>query len=171
MKRVCIAGAGPGGLLLGKELAKAGMDVIILEATSQESFYKKYIWSDALELSILQDAGLPVPFAKGNRWYGYGVKGQHTGLELYEPIRQSELGIYSPGYSQHTVTDVDFRFIVTNRTALQRVQMKQTLAAGAQVRFGCRVTALLGHTIGRLEDVGIEGRCGRAGRSTGGDRG
>ena len=157
MKKICIAGAGPGGLLLGKELARAGMEVIILEACTEEAYYKKYSWSDALELSILQDAELPVPFAKGDKWYGYGVKGQNTGLELYEPVRQSELGIYSPDYSQHTLTDVDFRFIVTDRTALQHVQMEQTLAAGAQVRFGWRVVELLGRTRGSLGEIQVKG--------------
>ena len=157
MKKICIAGAGPGGLLLGKELAKAGMDVTVFEACTEEQFYKKFSWSDALEISMLQDAELPVPESKGDRWVGYGVKGQNTGLDLYENVRQAELGIYSPDYSEHTVTDVDFRYIFVDRTALQRFQLKQTLEAGCKVVFGARVVDLLGTKTGKLGDVCVKG--------------
>ncbi|MDR1043353.1 MAG: FAD-dependent monooxygenase, partial [Clostridiales Family XIII bacterium] len=100
-KTVFIAGAGPGGMLLAKELANAGFDVTVGEKLSEEAFASKYNWADALELCILKDAGLPVPFPKGDRWHGEGVIGENTGADLYYPRRASELGIYAPDYSAH----------------------------------------------------------------------
>ena len=156
-KRICVAGAGPGGLLLGKELAKAGMDVMIFEKAKEEDYFNKYDWTDALELCILKDAGLPVPFAKGNRWYGQGVIGENSGIDLYQPYRPSELGIYSPDYSTKTTNDVDFRFVMTNRTALQKYQTEQTLEAGATIVYGHNIIDLLGDKGKTLDDISVKG--------------
>lgn len=159
VKQIAIAGAGSGGLMLAKELASAGMDVTVYEGLGKNDLMKKYNWSDALELSILKDVGLPIPFAKGDRWYGAGVIGEDAEYPLYQPRRVSEMGIYSPDYKLHTATDVDFRFVLTDRTELLKWMIAQAEAAGAKIRYECKVIGLLGKNIenGALGDIQVEG--------------
>ena len=153
MKRILIAGAGPGGLALGKELAMNGYDVQIFEALPEEQYFVKYNWSDALELCILREVGLPVPFAKGGQWHGPGVIGEDEERPLYHSHRISELGLYAPDYSIKATNDADFRFVLLDRRLLQKEQVKMALEAGAKIRYGATVTKLSGQTSGALEDL------------------
>lgn len=157
MKRILIAGAGPGGLVLGKELAARDYQVVILEALSEDDYFKKFNWSDALELCILNDVGLPVPFAKGDRWHGPGVIGEDKERPLYQPQRISELGLYAPDYSIKATNDADFRHVIVERTLLQKELIKMASSAGAEIRYGATVIGLLGETEGNLEDLSITG--------------
>lgn len=159
-KTVFIAGAGPGGMLLAKELARAGFEVTVGEALEKDAFASRYNWADAIELCILKDAELPVPFAKGDRWCGAGVIGDDGDgdVELYYPRRASELGIYSPDFSAHTATDADFRFVFADRKALQGFQLKQMLEADVELIYGCKVVGLIGHGIeGKLGGISVTG--------------
>jgi flavin-dependent dehydrogenase len=157
-KTVFIAGAGPGGMLLAKELAYAGFDVIVGEALEKDAFASRYNWADAIELCILRDAGLPVPFPKGDRWYGEGVIGEEAGPDLYYPRRASELGIYAPDYSVHTATDADFRFVFADRKALQGFQLRQMLEADVELIYGCKTVGLIGDGLdGKLGDIRVTG--------------
>jgi flavin-dependent dehydrogenase len=145
-------------MLLAKELAYAGFDVTVGEALEKDAFASKYNWADAIELCILKDAGLPVPFPKGDRWYGEGVIGEGAGPELYYPRRASELGIYAPDYSVHTATDVDFRFVFADRKALQSFQLGQMLEADVELIYGCKVIGLIGSGLeGTLGEICVRG--------------
>ena len=157
MKRILITGAGPGGLVLGNELAAHDYQVVIMEAFPEDDYFKKYNWSDALELCILKDVGLPVPFPKGDRWHGPGVIGEDEERPLYHPQRISELGLYAPDYSIKATNDADFRHVIVERTLLQKEQVKMAKAAGAEIRYGAKVIGLLGETEGNLEDLSVTG--------------
>jgi flavin-dependent dehydrogenase len=144
-------------LALGKELAMNGYDVQIFEALPEEQYFVKYNWSDALELCILREVGLPVPFAKGGQWHGPGVIGEDEERPLYHSHRISELGLYAPDYSIKATNDADFRFVLLDRRLLQKEQVKMALEAGAKIRYGATVTKLSGQTSGALEDLNITG--------------
>lgn len=159
-KRVCIAGAGTGGLLLAKKLAECGFEVIVLESLSKEEYDDRYHWSDAVYLHTLKDAGLPVPYPDGARWRGPGVKGEDSGLDLYHPSRVSEFAMYSPDYKLQSDVVPNLRCVLTDRAALQKYQLQLALEAGAEVRFGCCVTGLLGKNSAQLNEIEVTGvRC------------
>ncbi|MGL6199661.1 MAG: NAD(P)/FAD-dependent oxidoreductase [Lachnospiraceae bacterium] len=155
-KRICIAGAGPAGLVLARELRLAGMGVTIFEAQTKEMFLLQHNWSDALELSILKDVKLPVPMINGTWFAGDGVKGE-GGDEIYEPYRQAHLAVYAPDYSTKTSIDADFKFVLTDRRALCRYQLKQTIESGVKIQFGHKVTGLIGVIDGPLGKIAVKG--------------
>lgn len=159
VKKISIAGAGCGGLILAKELALAGMDVTVYEALSKDQLLSQYNWSDAVELCILKDVGLPIPFAAGDRWHGAGVMGEDESFPLYQPRRVSEMGIYSPDFSTRTATDVDFRFVLADRAVLLKWLLENAEQAGATILYSCNIKGLLGQNIatGSLGEIKIEG--------------
>ncbi len=57
--QVVIAGAGPGGALLARNLAGAGVSVVVYEAQSHEKI--GHNWSDAIEKNALEAAGFEMP--------------------------------------------------------------------------------------------------------------
>jgi flavin-dependent dehydrogenase len=155
-KTICIAGAGPGGLLLAEKLAGAGLDVTVCEALEEKAFGERYRWSDAVSLHILRKASLPVPVAKGNRFIGEGVKTGGAG-GLYESRRISEMGLYSEDYRHKAVNDSEFQAVLADRRALAQAQVERARKAGAKIRFGVKAVGFLGKTSGGLEEIALEG--------------
>jgi flavin-dependent dehydrogenase len=157
VKRIAIAGAGSGGLLLARDLAKLGMDVTVFEARDKDAFTDRYHWSDAVYINVLRDAGLPVPVPDGGYWRGYGVIGENSGLDLYEPSRTNAHAIFSYDYELSTAAAVNLPGVLTDRGALLQYLTAQALEAGARIRFGAKAVGLLGNTRGRLGDIDIQG--------------
>jgi flavin-dependent dehydrogenase len=142
---------------LAKELSNQGFKVTVFEAQDREAFSNRYHWSDAVYYNVLKDAGLPVPVPDGGRWRGYGVKGENSGLDLYESSRSNAHGIFSPDYEVSTDSAVNLPGVLADRQALLNYQTQQTLEAGAEIRFGCKVTGLLGNTRGSLGQISVTG--------------
>jgi flavin-dependent dehydrogenase len=59
--KVVVAGAGPGGCIFARDLAKAGIDVTVYEKRGYETL--GYDWSDAMERSALAETGFDPSFA------------------------------------------------------------------------------------------------------------
>lgn len=156
-KSIIIAGAGPAGLLLAREMAKAGWTVNVFEAKAQEQLTEQHDWSDAVEYSVLQEAGLPVPVKKETYFEGDGVKESIDGDGLYEPHRISDLQVYSPDYKARIKGKVEFPMILIDRVALSKYQLKQAEEAGAKVHFGCPVITLTGDLSGDIGDIKVTG--------------
>jgi flavin-dependent dehydrogenase len=154
-KKIAIAGAGPGGLLLAEELAKNGMEVTVFEVLPEDAHEKKCPWSDPVSLHVLQAAGLPVPVAKGSGFAGDGVKG--FGADLYESRRVSEVGVYGPDYRHKTVNDAEHQVVLADRRALGKLQVRRALAAGANIRYGCKAVDMTGNKGPALSDINIQG--------------
>ena len=58
--KVIVAGAGPGGCIFARDLAKAGTDVTVYEKGDYENI--GHNWSDAMERSALAATGFEAPF-------------------------------------------------------------------------------------------------------------
>ena len=59
--KVVVAGAGPGGCIFARDLAKAGIDVTVYEKGGYETL--GHDWSDAMERSALAEKGVDPSFA------------------------------------------------------------------------------------------------------------
>ena len=136
--RVVIAGAGPGGTVLARELAAQGIDVTIYE---QGQFAQLgHDWSDAVEIVALEAAGIEVPVLKEGCWEGALVK--KNGSEgLFERHAIPRLKLFSPDYS--SVKDIAFRMLITDRRVLAKMLVRQAAAAGAKIEYGCEALELL----------------------------
>ena len=156
MAKICVAGGGPAGLLLAAKLAEQGFQVHLFEKKARDDYGKMHDWSDALEIDILHDAGLPVPRMDSAWFRGAGVKGDDT-PGLYERHRVSQLAVFSPDYSERAVVDADFRHVLVDRHRLRDYQIAQAERAGVVFHYGCAVTGLLGRTEGALEKVCVTG--------------
>lgn len=156
-KKICIVGAGPGGLTLARILAENGNIVTVFDSLSEDANITRHNWSDAVEYDVLEQAGLPVPEISGDCFTGAGVKnGLDTG-GLYEPHRIPSLTVYAPEYDGRAAGGVDFRFVLLDRAALQRYLLQKAREAGADVRFSTPVTGLLGDLGGGLEEINVRG--------------
>lgn len=142
--RVVIAGAGPGGTVLARELAAKGIDVTIYEKGKFEQL--GHDWSDAVEIRALKAIGLEVPLPAGNRWKGALVKKSPSGEGLFEEHAIPRLKLFSPDYS--SVKDIEFRMLITDRRALGQLLVRQALDAGAEIKYGCEALGLLYHETG-----------------------
>jgi flavin-dependent dehydrogenase len=156
-KKVCVAGAGPAGLLVAKELANLGMDVHLFEQAGEEENFAMHNWSDAVETDMLRDAGLPVPRSNGCYFEGPGVREDGEEGGLYEKHRIAQLAVFSPDYSERVTVDADFRHIFIDRQALRAYQTRQAREAGVKLCYGHRVTGLLGRLDGDLQDIRVTG--------------
>lgn len=156
-KRIIIAGAGPGGLLLAQLLGEAGADVLVLECLTEQQHGEKNNWSDAVELDVLRDAGLPVPEISPTEYQGEWVKGSGNPAAIYEKHRVTNLAVYAADYSRKVTIDADFRHVLTDRQLLCAYQKKKARDAGAVLRFGQKITGLLGVTSGDLEEIAVSG--------------
>ena len=153
--KVVIIGAGPGGTVLARELAKSGIDVTIYEKGDYNSL--GHNWSDAVEYVALKEAGLDMPSLVGKQWKGVLVKEDPDGEGLFEKHAIPRLRLYCPDYS--SVKEIEFRMITTDRKNLGKVLVDQAVSAGAIVKYGYEGDGLLYREKGNssAEDVEVYG--------------
>ena len=153
--QVVVAGAGPGGALLARDLARAGVKVAVYEAGLETE--TGHNWSDAIEKSALAAAGFAMPSIGPNGYEGPLVKKNENDANLFEPHAMRRLQIWAPDLSGKTRTDVDFRYITTDRIVLNRMLRQQAVEAGAHFFYDHRAEGLLGKIDVPLEDIRVEG--------------
>ncbi|MGM0453001.1 MAG: NAD(P)/FAD-dependent oxidoreductase [Thermodesulfobacteriota bacterium] len=154
--QVLIAGAGPAGSLLARQLASAGVSVAVYEIRADEDALG-HNWSDAVEKTALADAGFEIPLMENGRFKGRLVKTHETDDNLFEPHGVNPLQIWSPDLTCRTRSDVDFQYITTDRKVLGRRLAQQARDAGAKMFYQHRCQGLLGETDGSLEDIAVRG--------------
>ncbi len=152
---VVIAGAGPAGLLLARDLARAGMQVTVYDKRKKSA--KAHDWSDAIEYGALRDAGFDMPVIQAGDYRGRLVKKSPSGKGLFERHVVNPLQIWAPDFSCKTVADVEFGYILTDRIALDEMLRNEAQKAGAKMRFGYEAVGLLGQMAGGLGKIRIEG--------------
>ncbi|MCU0846082.1 MAG: NAD(P)/FAD-dependent oxidoreductase [Spirochaetes bacterium] len=152
---VAIAGAGPAGLLLARDLARAGIQVTVYEKRKKSA--KAHDWSDAIEYSVLRDAGFAMPVVEAGNYRGRLVKKTPSGKGLFEKHVVNPLQIWAPDFSCKTAADVDFGYILTDRIALDEMLRAEAVKAGAVIRFEHEAAGLLGKTGGGLDTIRVEG--------------
>ncbi|HSW36163.1 MAG TPA: NAD(P)/FAD-dependent oxidoreductase [Candidatus Limnocylindrales bacterium] len=129
--KVAIIGAGPGGVILARELARQQIDVTVYE--KGEFSQLGHNWSDATELIALNEIGLEMPRLEGTEWKGALVKNTAAGEGLFEKHAIPRLKLYSPGMK--SVKEIDFRMITTDRRNLGKTLAQQAEDAGAAIRY------------------------------------
>jgi len=153
--QVVVAGAGPGGTLLARDLARAGIKVAVYEAgTETEAGHN---WSDAVEKSALAAAGFAMPTLGPDGYEGPLVKRDEQDANLFEPHAMQRLQIWAPDLSGKTRRDVDFRYITTDRIVLNRLLRDQAIEAGAHIFYDHRAEGLLGQVDAPLADIRVDG--------------
>lgn len=153
--KIAIAGAGPAGLLLARELARAGMKVTVYEKRARAA--GAHDWSDAIEYDVLRDAGFGMPVAENGIFRGKLVKKSPAGKGLFERHAIDPLEIWAPDLSCKTKTDVRFGYILTDRVALDAMLRAEAVKAGAQILYSHQAVGLLGRTKGPLDKIRVEG--------------
>ena len=153
--QVVVAGAGPGGALLARDLARADIKVAVYEAGAETE--TGHNWSDAIEKNALTAAGFAMPTLGSNGYEGPLVKKDENDANLFEPHAMQRLQIWAPDLSGKTRTDVDFRYITTDRIVLNRLLRQQAVDAGVSFFYGHRAAGLLGKIDAPLEDIRVEG--------------
>ena len=154
--KVVVAGAGPGGCIFARDLAKAGIDVTVYEKGDYETL--GHDWSDAMERSALAETGFDAPF-EGSKNTGALVKAKDSAgivTGIYEQHAYPHLEVWSPDYSSRKM--VDFRYVTTDRRALGKLLVDQARKAGAKFMFRHDVLDLLssgGISLGDIEIKGI----------------
>ena len=76
---------------------------------------------------------------------------------LFEPHAMNRLQIWAPDLSGKTRTDVDFRYITTDRIVLNRMLRQQAVEAGAHIFYNHRADGLVGITDAPLGGIRIGG--------------
>lgn len=150
--KVAIAGAGPGGAVLARELAAKGIDVTIYEKGEFEQL--GHNWSDAVERVALEAVGLEMPVLVGNRWEGALIKESGSEEGLFEQHAIPRLKLFSPDYS--SIKEIEFRMITTDRQALGKMLVQQAVDAGAEIKYGCEGLELLYHESGTNGPDGVD---------------
>ena len=153
--QVAVAGAGPGGILLARDLARAGVRVAVYETASPNDL--GHDWSDAIEQNALAVAGFELPRLENGNWHGPLVKKDAQDDNLFESHAVPTLEIRTPDLSGKTDSNVDFRYITTDRIVLNRMLRQQALEAGVRIFHGHRVEGLLGQLDGPLEAIDVKG--------------
>ncbi len=153
--QVVIAGAGPAGALLARELAAAGISVAVYDIRKQGML--GHNWSDAVEKNALSAAGFKLPSIENGRYKGRLVKTDETDDNLFEPHVMQRLQIRSPDLSCTTRSDVDFRYITTDRKALSRMLAEQAAEAGALFFYNHRADRLIGDTDVIFDKIDVKG--------------
>ena len=129
--RVVVVGAGPGGLVLARELASQGIGVTVCEKESFDEI--GHNWSDAVEYSALKAAGLDMPELAGRQWRGALVKGGPEEPGIFEKHAVPRLKVYSPG--RESFKEIDFDMITTDRRRLAQHLAMEAEAAGAEIIY------------------------------------
>lgn len=153
--QVVVAGGGPGGTVLARDLARAGVGVVVFESGDETE--AGHDWSDAVEKNALEAAGFDLPTMGPEGYEGPLVKKDELDANLFEPHVMKRLQIRAPDLSGRTRSDVDFRYITTDRSMLNRMLRQQAADSGARIVYGHRVDGLLGNTGATLGDVVVEG--------------
>jgi len=150
--KVVVAGAGPGGCIFARDLAKAGIDVTVYEKGRSETL--GHDWSDAVERAALGEVGFDLPPAASTNT-GPLVKSKGNAGGIFEEHAYPIMDVWAPDYS--TKKKIEFRYITTDRRALGRLLHRQAADAGVKFVFGHEVIDLLvsgGETLG---DVVVKG--------------
>jgi len=150
--RVAVVGAGPGGALLARELARSGIEVTIFEKNSYEEL--GHDWSDAVEIAALEAAGLDMPILEGLQWKGSLVKNTLGGEGIFEKHAVPRLTVYSPGKKSRK--EIEFRMITTDRRRLGQMLIKQAEEAGAVIKYQHEGKGLLFRENGKKGPDGVE---------------
>ncbi len=129
--RVIVIGAGPGGVILARELAGQGITVEIYEKGSYEDL--GHDWSDAVEIVALKAAGLPMPHLEGLNWVGELVKEAPGAPGIFEKHAVPRLLLCSPGLLNCKA--VAFKMITTDRRRLGQLLVDQALEKGAKIYY------------------------------------
>lgn len=129
--RVVVVGAGPGGLILARELAGQGITVTVYEKESFEEI--GHNWSDAVEYSALKAAGLDMPELVGRQWKGTMVKDGPEKPGIFEKHAVPRLKVYSPG--RESLKEIDFDMITTDRRRLAQHLAMEAEAAGTEIIY------------------------------------
>lgn len=149
--KVVVIGAGPGGVILARELALKGIDVSIYEKGTYEELGHE--WSDAVEVAALREAGLDIPELVGREWEGCLVKQTPTDGGIFEKHAVPKLKIFSPGLV--TSKEVSFRMITTDRRRLGQMLVEEALEAGARIFYRHEGRALLFAETGSKGPAGV----------------
>jgi menaquinone-9 beta-reductase len=135
---VIVVGAGPGGSSAAYHLARAGLDVLVLE---KSTFPREKVCGDGLTpRAVKQLAGLGLPLKPEDGWFpnkGLRIIGGGVRIELEWP----ELTSY-PGYG-----------LVRSRLGLDETVARAAQRAGARLREGVNVTGPVVDDSGRLAGV------------------
>jgi flavin-dependent dehydrogenase len=153
--KVVVAGAGPGGCIFARDLAKAGIDVTVYEKGDYETI--GHDWSDAMERSALASAGFEAPF-EGSFNTGPLVKTKDSAGNIsgiYEQHAYPYMEVWSPDYSSKKL--VNFRYVTTDRRAFGKLLADQAKQAGARILFRHEVIDLISGGGERLGDVDVKG--------------
>jgi flavin-dependent dehydrogenase len=161
-KKASIVGASSTGLVAAGAFALAGFDVDVYERLSEEDSINLHQWSDAVELDLLDDVGLPTPTANGDYFEGPGVRDDEDAPygepeKLYENHRITQLAAFSPDYSHKVLTDADFRYIFVDRISMNKVLKTRAENLGAKIHYKSTVSDLFGNLEGDLEDIEVKG--------------
>jgi len=154
--KVIVAGAGPGGCIFARDLAKAGVDVTVYEKGDYENI--GHNWSDAMERSALAATGFEAPF-EGPVNTGPLVKSKDASENptgIYEQHAYPFMEVWAPDYSSKKT--VNFRYVTTDRRALGKLLVDQAREAGAKVLFKYEVVDVMlagGKSLGDIEVKGV----------------
>jgi len=154
--KVVVAGAGPGGCIFARDLARRGIDVTVYEKGGFETL--GHDWSDAIEPSAIAETGIDAPF-EGSINLGPLVKtieasGSMTGI--YERHAYPRMEVWAPDYSSMKI--IDFRYVTTDRRAVAKLLIEEAQEAGAKFLFGQEAVDLVfsgGKSLGDVEVKGI----------------
>jgi len=150
---VVVAGAGPGGCIFARDLARAGVSVVVYEKGTLEDL--GHNWSDAVERKALDEVGLAVP-PEGTVNRGELVKkfpGDPDGI--FEEHSYPEMDVWAPDYS--CSKKIRFDYITTDRRALGKLLVDQAREAGADIRFRHEVVDIVssGSVLGEVQVTGV----------------
>ncbi len=137
--RVIVIGAGPGGVILARDLAKQDIEVIVYEKKQYAEL--GHNWSDAVELMALEAAGLDMPQLINSSWQGPLVKESGSDSGIFEKHAIPRLLIKSPGLK--SIKEIDFRMITTDRHRLALFLVKEAEEAGVIFKYGWEGKSLL----------------------------
>jgi len=153
---VIVAGAGPGGCIFARDLAKAGIDVTVYEKGDYDTI--GHNWSDAMERSALEATGFAAPFEGSINTGPLAKSNDSTGNStgIFEQHAYPHMEVWAPDYSSKKI--VNFRYVTTDRRALGKLLVDQARQAGANVFFKHEVVDVLlagGKTLGDIEVKGV----------------
>lgn len=153
--KVVVAGAGPGGCVLARDLAKAGIEVVVYEKGDFETL--GHNWSDAVERIALQEVGLDVPQeATVNKGALVKIPGEKTNEPaIFEQHAYPQMEVWAPDLS--CKKQIHFRYITTDRRALGKLLANQARDAGAIIHSNHEVVEPLVSGGNTLSDVMVTG--------------